>query len=271
MNAVAQSLDADRRGASLLARAIETDRLYFELGAEIEQLPGAVLAVMPGLGRSAGAAVIHRVDPEVVARLGDAWVQQTESALREAGAGLARIYMDECHGIADDLLREAGYAEREELAFSGELPDPPEEFTLRPVEGAADWERKLELHQAIRTSPDGHPNDAREWVTLEQRKCDRGMEAYLASVDDEIVGTVCAIVSGPMLRMKNVAVHPDFRRRSIGHSMIRALGLTGRQRGLTEQCVFAVAGDAGEAFYRAAGMRVIGSQVEWSKPLGEVR
>jgi hypothetical protein len=41
----------------------------------------------------------------------------------------------------------------------------------------------------------------------------------------------------------------------------------GRQRGVSEQCVMAVRGETGELLYRAAGMQMVGIQVEWSKPL----
>jgi hypothetical protein len=51
--------------------------------------------------------------------------------------------------------------------------------------------------------------------------------------------------------------------------MLGHLGNVARDRGISEQCVFAVRGEIGELLYRAAGMRVIGSVVEWSKRLGE--
>ena len=65
----------------LLARGIESDCTYFEMGAQLEQLEGATVAWMPGLTRSPAAAVVHRVDPEAIItgryELGDA-----EAALR---------------------------------------------------------------------------------------------------------------------------------------------------------------------------------------------
>ena len=82
------------------------------------------------------------------------------------------------------------------------------ELTLRPVLTPDDWRRKLELHQADDMSPDGHHVPAAEWVALERRKCDDGMEAYLAEAGGEIVGAVGAIHGEGILRMKNILDSP---------------------------------------------------------------
>ena len=129
--------------APALARAIETDRSYFDQGAELKPLDGAVLAWMPGLTASAAAAVIHRVDPEVIAQRGAAWIAEAEAAMAATGAALARIYLDERHADAGEQLRLSGYSERDELVFVGDLPDPPSEMALRPVTSDADWNAKL--------------------------------------------------------------------------------------------------------------------------------
>ena len=254
--------------ASLFTRALETDRTYFEMAATIDPLPGAVLAWMPGLAASPAGAVIHRVEPVVIAALGEAWVAQAERALAEVGAALARIYLD-ARGIpADELLRSAGYADRDELIFAASLGDPAPGLTLRPVKTDKDWERKLRFHAEIPMSPDGHGNHPSEWVALERRKCAEGMDAYLAEFDGKTVGAIGAVWGDRLLRIKNLVVHPTHRRRSIGRAMLNQIAAIGRERGVSEQCILAVRGDEGELLYSAAGMQVVGIQVEWSKQIG---
>ena len=94
------------------------------------------------------------------------------------------------------------------------------------------------------------------------------MEAYLVERDGETVGAIGALPGDGVLRLKNIVVHPAYRRQGIGRAMLGYLEATGASRGISDHIVFAVRGEIGELLYRAAGMRVIGSVVEWSKPLG---
>ena len=254
-------------GASVRARAIETDRIYFELGASIEPLPGAVLAWMPGLTTSPAGTVIHRVEPTVIAAHGDTWVLQAERALRDVGAELVRIYLDARGGAADDFLRAAGYADRDEVVFAHSFHGPSPDLILRPVKTDEDWERKLLFHTDTHETPDGHNHRPSDWVELERRKCAAGMDAFLAEIDGETVGAICAVWGDGLLRLKNIVVHPAHRGRSIGRGMLIQLAAIGVERGISEQCLLAVRGDAGEMLYRAAGMQTVGTQVEWSKRL----
>jgi ribosomal protein S18 acetylase RimI-like enzyme len=255
----------------VLARAIETDRIYFEQSAESMMLDGASLAWMPGLTGSAAAAVIHRVDSERVAAGGEQWVAAAEAAMAQAGVRLARIYLDEPHDGAAHWLRRAGYSDRDELAFVGNLPDPPSEMTLHPVTTDEDWQTKLSFHEAVDETPDGHGNRAADWVELEQRKCAAGMDAFLAKLDGTVVGAIGAGWGDGIVRAKNVVVQPAHRRRTVGKAMLCHIAALGRARGVSEQCVMAVRGEAGELLYRAAGMQMVGFQVEWSKVLEAAR
>lgn len=253
---------------SLLARAIETDRDYFELGARIAQLPGATLAWMPDLTSAAPGAVIQRVDPDTVIEMADEWLDQAERALSDVGAVIGRIYLEDRHEKIDALFRRADYVDREELIFVHSFGPPPPGLVLKRVENDRDWERKLRLHQLISTPPDGHETSAADWVTLERRKCDAGMKAYLVERNGETVGAIGALHGNGVLRLKNIVVHPAHRRQGVGLGMLAHLGTIGASRGISDHCVFAVRGEIGELLYRAAGMRVIGSVVEWSRQLG---
>jgi len=252
---------------SMLARAIESDRTYFEMGSELEQLGGATLAWMPGLTGSPGATVIYRVDPDAIADGGAQWVERAETAMADLGANLCRIYLDRRHERADDVLIRAGYVARDELVFMDSVPVPSIDLTLRPVESDTDWTKKLLFHEAADQTPDGHDNVAADWVELERRKCRDGMEAYLAELDGEVVGAVGAIWCGGFVRTKNLLVAPNRRRRGIGRGMLGGIAALSHQRGVSEQCVLAVSGEQGELLYRAVGMAMIGFQVEWSKPI----
>jgi GNAT superfamily N-acetyltransferase len=252
---------------SLFERAAATDVAYFEMGAEVEQIPGAVLAWMPGLTGLAAGAVVQRVDGEAAARMGSGWVSEIEGALGRIGAPLARVYLDE-YSPAGPLLLQAGYAMRPEIVFAHQIEAAPGEVELLGLDKGEAWERKERLHEEADRAPDGHPSSAADWVELERRKAADGLENYLAMLGGEVVGAVGAIRGESILRLKNILIHPDHRRRGLGREMLNSLAALGRESGILEQAVFAVRGNAGERLYRACGMRPVGEVVEWSRPLG---
>jgi GNAT superfamily N-acetyltransferase len=252
---------------SLFERAAATDVAYFEMGAEIEDLPGAALAWMSGLTGLAAGAVVQRVNGEVAARMGSGWVSEIEEALASVGAPLARVYLDE-GGPAGALLGEAGYTMRPELVFAHAMGPTPGEVELLRLDNDEAWDRKERLHKEADRTPDGHPSSASDWVELERRKAADGLETYLAMIDGEVVGAIGAIRGDRILRFKNILIHPDHRRRGLGRAMLNSLAALGRESGILEQTVFAVRGNAGERLYRACGMQTVGTVVEWSKPLG---
>lgn len=249
---------------SLLARAIETDRVYFEMGARIEALPGAELAWMPGLSAMPAGAVVQRIDPSAANSIG--WLEHLENSLLDVGASMARIYPD--HVVDAELFRSAGYQCRDELFFaSSSLPDAEPGLALRPIITDQDWQDKLRFHHAVGLTPDGHPNHPADWAQLEQRKCGRGMEAFLVESDGLAVGAIGAIWFDGLLRIKNVIVHPNHRRQSVARAMLSLMASLGRTRGSPELCLVAVRGEPGEQLYHKCGMQMIGMQVEWSKRL----
>lgn len=245
----------------LLARAIETDRAYFELSARIDALPGARLVWMEGLAAMPAGAVVQRIEAGAPSA---AWLGQVERTLLRIGARMARIYPD--HAGDEDLFRGAGYDHRDELFFtSGSLPEAPSGFALRPLVTERDWQDKLRFHLEAGQTPDGHPNAPADWTELERRKCRDGMEAFLVESDGVAVGAIGAIWFGRLLRLKNVIVHPDHRRRTVGQTMLSLMADLGRSRGVSELCVVAVRGEPGEQLYRKCGMTMVGTQVEWSR------
>lgn len=252
---------------SLFQRAAATDAAYFEMAAEVEELPGAMLAWMPGLTSLAAAAVVQHVDGEAAARMGGDWVPEIERAFAKVGAPLARVYL-ETESSVSGLLEQAGYDMRPELVFAHALEPAPDVLELRRVETDRDWDRKLQLHLGADRTPDGHPSSASDWVELERRKSADGLENYLAMLDGQVVGAIGAVRGDNILRFKNILIRPGHRRRGLGRAMLHGLAALGRESGILEQAVFAVRGNAGERLYRACGMRPVGEVVEWSKTLG---
>jgi GNAT superfamily N-acetyltransferase len=258
------AIAADRLAPAMpiLDRALETEFSYFEMGARTERLDGAVLAWTPAFVHAPAASVVHRVDPNVVATHG------LELRLAELGIGLARIYLTAGDTRIENLLLNAGFACREELVLTHSLPDPPPLLTFRPVRSERDWALKQEFHEKVAESPDGHVNRAADLVGLERHKCAHGMDAFLGELDGRTVGVVGAIWGKGVARIKNLLIHPDYRRQSAGTWMLEHVAALGRARGINEQCLMALKGGAGEMLYRSLGMQVAGSQFEWSKRLG---
>lgn len=252
---------------SSLGRALDTERAYFSLGAEVERLTGADLVWTPDFVHAPAAAVVCDVDPDVVAQCGAAWVAQVENRLSSVGIRLSRIYLKSDHAEIGALLRDAGYICREEAFFADNLPGPPPLLTFRSVRTEEDWARKLRFHQQVQESPDGHANLAADLVNLERHKCAHGMEAFLAEIDGVTVGAIGAVWGVGVVRVKNVLVHHDHRRRSVGTTMLSHIAALGRARGIREQCLVALTEGEGQKLYRSLGMRLVGSQFEWSKPL----
>ncbi len=253
--------------SSLVDRALATELRYFEIGALTEPLGGAVLAWTPEFVRAPAASVVQRVDPKAVLDGGPAWLTAVERRLAGHGICLARIYLTVRNVQVDSLLRQAGYACREELLFTDNLPDPGAMLSFRKVQTDEDWARKLAFHLEAPQSPDGHDTQAADLVGVERHKCAHGMEAFLGEIGGKVVGVVGALWGDGIVRVKNLLVHPDHRRRSIGTALLSHIAVLGRQRGLREQCVLALEGGAGEKLYRSLGMRQPGRQFEWSKRL----
>lgn len=267
MTCAVRSAERSEPRPDQLTRALRTDCLYFELGAELEDLTGATLAWTPAFVAAPAASVIHRVEPGVVAGHGPGWLASTESDLAKRGIRLARIYLMNRDAGMDRLLHDGGYACREELVFTGELPESPVPLTIRPVLTDKDWARKRAFHEGIPESPDGHGNAAADLTGLERHKCAHGMEAFLAEIDGRPVGVVAALRGDGITRIKNVLVHPGHRRQSVATALVQHVAALGRSRGTNEQCLIALKGGAGEKLYRTIGMTVVGSCFEWSKRL----
>lgn len=257
-----------RAGPSdLLTRALETEQIYFELCARLEDLAGAILAWTPDFVAAPAASVIHRVEPDLIAGRGRDWLAGAEGRLVDRGIRLARIYLMARHTGMEALLSDAGYACREEIVFADSLPAPSPLLAFRPIVTEQDWARKQAFHEEVLESPDGHAEGAAGLASLERHKCAHGMEAFIGEIDDRVIGVAGAIWGDGIVRIKNLLVHPDFRRQSVATALMAHIAAHGRSRGIDEQCLVALKGGAGEMLYRSLGMTDLGSCFEWSKRL----
>lgn len=266
------SLAARSDPGTLLTGIIASDRAYFRLGARCETLPGAELCMIDRLAHNPAASVVQCVDPAAVAEGGAEWIAHVEARLAAAGAGFARVYLDHAGTVADAVLRAARYEPREEIAFAGDVSgdhDPSLAFSALTDE--AGWARKQAFHREAADQPDGHQSSPDEWVEIERERCrNGGMQALLCARAGVPVGAFGLMATGSFLRVKNLVVAPG-ERRSVGMAILHQAASIARQRDLAGICLFAVAGHAGEALYRAAGLREFGRQIEWSRVLGADR
>lgn len=104
-------------------------------------------------------------------------------------------------------------------------------------------------------------------MELERRKSGSGeFQPFLIQLGNEVRGGVATLGMGSLLRMKNLVVHPDFRRNGVGRAVVTRLRTAASDRGLALGC-FAIAGEVGERLYRAVELRPVTLVVEWSRSL----
>ena len=258
------------RDAGLGPALLESDRRYFEMAASCEDMPGATLVWTPGLAHLAAGCVVHRVDPGVLSS-GERWLAHVEDRLRRLGASWLRVYVEGRPEQLRAVLEGHGCRPRAENGYAGLSAGPPaREVALVPVGDEAGWDEKLWLHQREGPSTSLYQASARDWVELERRKCQSGtMRAFLVTVGGAVCGTVSAILTGPVLRAKNLLIARRSRGLGLGRAALGELSRLAERGGAEGVGAFAVEGSAGERLYRRAGFRAVTSQVEWSRPLSE--
>lgn len=251
---------------------LESDRRYFEAGAELVPIPGAVIAVLPGAANLAAGSVVQRIDAEAAAADAEAWISLVEEALRDLGVPRARLYLDDPHPhpALDAALRARGYRPRAEHGFTKAAASSEGfEIELVPADDERSWSVRRELMDRQNRGVDGHPIDADLWIELERRKHAAGyLRPYLIRAGGRIAGAVCAARCGALLRMKNLVVDADFRRRGVATATaIRFAGIA-REEGLEATGCYALAGEPGLVIYPRAGYGAAGVQTEWVRELG---
>jgi len=261
--------DGDTR-TRLIADIIESDVAYFQADAVVEKLPGASIAHMPGLHSLAAGCVVQCLDPEALERDPGQFIDRVEAALRDLGISSSRIYLHDYSSNVDRALVARGYRSSVELtiALDGSRPVPPSDVSFRVVESEDDWALKRHVHQAMTRAPDGHEVVSDDWVAMERRKCEAGyMTPYLAMCDGQMVGAVNGAPWKSVLRLKNVFVSPDARRRGVGTDIVRQFGPMALRMGKVAAGGFVLAGAAFVGMYTTAGYEMLSQQTEWCREL----
>ena len=96
---------------------IESDRNYFERGARLVGLPGAVLAHMPAFPDVPAAATVHRIDPRALLPDPLTWVVAIETVVADLGLRRSRFFVDRPAPELDLALTMLGYRARLETGL----------------------------------------------------------------------------------------------------------------------------------------------------------
>jgi ribosomal protein S18 acetylase RimI-like enzyme len=131
-----------------------------------------------------------------------------------------------------------------------------------------DWADKVELHRAVPQGPDGHRSRADDWSEMERGKCRAGfMEPFLIIHRQQVCGSVNLASSGRLGRLKNLVIHPEWRRQGIGAGAAREIARLARDRGKPAAGCFAMEHGQAVGMYRNAGYFPVGRQTEWYRKL----
>lgn len=253
-----------------LTELLASDEVYFRAGAVARQLRDCELAYAPGLTHVQAGCVVQCVRFRGTAAQAERWLAEIEPEVAATGASLSRIYLHSSNGPLPAVLARKGYRPRKELAFAA---DPvhlglESKVTFHPVKTEAQWAERLRLHVEGPDNSDGYRVDPAAWCELIRRKCESGIkESFLIEYEGRVCGSIGAIQMPGLLRLKNIQIHPDFRRMGLGHEAVHELAALTHRRGLKALAVFGIEGEPGAALYRRAGFQVIGWQTEWCKEL----
>lgn len=257
----------------LIEELLDSDAAYFRAAAESEHLAGFRILHMPGIISLAAACVAYRAT-QPGEQLRPGWVATLEKRISDLGYTHARFYQRKPDPDMQEHLGRNGYRPAGEIAMMNtfrRLAKPGEDrsdVVLHQVCTEQDWVHKVELHRRIPSGPDGHASAAETWVEMERRKCDAGyMEPYLIVRGDEVCGAVNFAPGERIGRLKNIVIHPDWRRKGIGEEGARLIAQMAKDRGKMVAGCFAMKDGKAVNMYRGAGYVPVAEQTEWYREL----
>ena len=250
---------------ALLEVAIRSELDYYQLSARVATGPGWIATQMPGFEHvvSAGYCCCDLVpsEPAIATKM----LAATESAAHAMGAIYTRLYTRDSNPMLRSVLGRLGFQSRRESIHVHNLHPPPavhvDAVDETPVLAEAAWQAKEQLHSTSMQLSDGHNAAAADWVRIQRRKAATGSVAFfLYQMDGTAVATAGLMRSGSVIRIKDVFVHPDYRRKRIART---ALALLCRHVEDAPVVLFALDGSAGHQLYRSMGFETVGSVYEW--------
>ena len=257
----------------LLQELLESDVAYFHAAAECEDLLGFRISHMPGLESLAAGCVAHKISkhggpghPQ--------WLKVLEQRLSMLGCGHARFYQQYPDSELEKQFVQNGYRRTEEIALLNTFKDlvsrdpDDEQIHMLPVRSERDWGLKLSLHQEVSHAPDGHVSQAETWLQLERQKSDVGyMEPFLIFCQETVCGAVNYSPGSKIGRLKNLVIHPRWRRKGIGVQAAKFIARTAAERGKAAAGCFALEDGQALNLYKSAGYFPVTRQTEWYKDL----
>jgi GNAT superfamily N-acetyltransferase len=252
---------------SVFDALVRTDADYFAAGAKTTDLGGANLIALPGFTRLAGGCVVLSSGQSQADPVG--LIARAETAVDDAGGQLYRWYITAPGDPLIAALQGRGYQARfESVLASPSVPTAERRVRLREVTTQADWELKAEVDRSAEGRPDGHECSPARWSEFEHVKWSSGaVQFFVAEAEGVACGTVGLMKGDGLFRMKNLFVHPTWRRQGVATEITRAI----RQLvfGSAPLCgVFAVMGGPGERLYRDADYEPVGYVMELTKQRG---
>ncbi len=250
---------------------MESDRRYFEADAELAVVPGAVVARLRGLESLAAGCVVQRIDAARLPADIDAWLAALEQQVRGFGSPRARLYLDAPHEPLAAALARRGYRAGTEIGLLRHAGGGAgAKIQLLPADDARGWSERRRLMERSRRAPDGHNADPDLWVEMERRKCRAGyLQPYLIVEGDAVVGAMCLAPAGSILRLKNLIVDPDHRRRGIATAAAACLARLAAESGYAGAGCFVLENEPGAAAYTNTGFRAAITQTEWVRKFGD--
>jgi len=250
---------------------LESDYVYFELGAKNAQGPVAVHSFMPEFRDLPAACVWHRLPADVdvlaLARL----LPRMEAYHKKLSVSFLRLYTPfPVASAVEKLLQEARFQRRVETGYRFKVTPPavPSGLRFHPVCTASDWKQKTDLQALDNKQADGHAVSATRYVAMEREKTRSGkLHFYLCYDGLSCIGSVGWMELGTLVRFKNLYIHSTFRRQRYATRVVSGLIEMAAARQMHTIGCFALDGEAGEGIYKGLQFDPVVKQIEWMKTL----
>ena len=232
---------------ALFDSILESDRRYFEAGAQHIDVEGAKISFIPSLPSVPAAFCAHIIGRSFSRDYG-AWLEQIEAEFSQLGAAQARIY---CHPLPAKMKIAAskrGFKCSAEYALALTDPatshkPPPRNLELIKVVSPRDWDEKLRFHNKNNDHPDGRVSRPRDWVAFERIKAESGyMRPYLVRTPDDVVGAFSVSCINEIVRIKNISTDRMHRNRGVATAILLWIQRYAIQHQYTTVCLISLRG-----------------------------